>query len=346
MDKQKIQQNKKTVIVLGVARSGTSTVAGILSILGVNMSGSRTSLPVVPKGNYEDPEIHQLINKILEKSLSWNSSMYWDRVELFYSRSKVLEQKNNFDRQIKDIILQKEQNNTIWGWKYPATHLVIDFFLPYLSNLYFVVCFRNPLKVAKSSQEFFSLMNIQKKVGLFQMLKAVNFHNRIILDLLEKHPELPRIFIAFENIINNPSKEAKRLADFLGLELTNEKRKKIKKFVIPRDKIKREKRKAYFRNKLRTSLFGKGLIVLKKRGMVVFLNKLFKLSQREFSERVKFLQQIFLAYYISRIHHFHSNKIENLINFSFCKLGKVIKPQQIPEEISELLKILEKENQK
>ena len=334
-------QNKKTVIVLGLARSGTSVVSGIVSILGVEMSGSKTPLPVVPKGSYEDPKFSGLIEKILRKALSWETSVYWEGIELSYSRNKILGQKNNFNEQIKDIILQREQNNTIWGWKYPATHLAIDLFLPYLVNPHFIICFRDPLKIAQSSQEFFTLMKISKKISLFQMLKVINFHNKVILRFLEKHPELPRIFVAFEDVIENPIEETERMADFLGLELTEKKKEKIKEFVIPRERIRKEKIKVHYQNKLKMNLVRKGLATLKKEGLMIFLNKFFRFVRQKFWKKNKQTQRFFLSYHIFRIRHFNSTKIENLINFAFYKLGKIIKPQQIPEEISQLLKVLE-----
>lgn len=63
----------------------------------------------------------------------------------------------------------------------------------------------------------------------------------MILNFLEKYPDLPRIFISFEDTINNSVKESKKIANFLGIKLTKKKIKKIKKFVILRNKIRLKK---------------------------------------------------------------------------------------------------------
>lgn len=44
----------KTVIVLGVARSGTSMVSGLLHFMGVNMNPANNPGPQNPKGSFED----------------------------------------------------------------------------------------------------------------------------------------------------------------------------------------------------------------------------------------------------------------------------------------------------
>ncbi len=292
-----LNQNKdlKTVVVLGNPRSGASTIAGMLSILGVEMSGSKIPLPVAPKGSYEDPEFSQLIKKIFIKTLNykgnWDGSIYWGSLErLYYLRNKILFQGDNFNKEIKNLILNKGKNKITWGWKYPATHLVIELFLPYLINPHFVVCFRDPLKVAQSSQEFFSLMGIRKEISIFQMLKAINFHNRIILNFLERHPDLPRIFVAFEDVIENPIKEAKRLADFLGLELTEEKKREINDFVIPKDRIKKEKEKLAGGLGLKLNFYEKLASLKTSRGSEKKNKEVFILSPLNYSKKYTYFE--------------------------------------------------------
>jgi hypothetical protein len=64
-----------------------------------------------------------------------------------------------------------------------------------------------------------------------------------MLKVLEKHQGLPWISVSFEDVIHQPLKEAGRLADFLELELTEEKIEAIERLVIPRDRIAKEKKR-------------------------------------------------------------------------------------------------------
>jgi len=60
------------------------------------------------------------------------------------------------------------------------------------------------------------------------MLKLIDFYNKEIRNLLYKHSDLPKIFVSFEDLVKNPTREAQRLTIFLDLELTEKKVKKIK----------------------------------------------------------------------------------------------------------------------
>lgn len=218
-------QFPKTVIVIGHGRSGTSLTAGMLKILGVDVGINARPDKDNPRGRFEDESFEEMNIKIVN---------YKDKED------KSSEVKQKLSNEIKTLIKRKSKNKLIWGWKHPFTIFTIDFFLPYLLNPYFIFVFRNPIDVVNSTLEF----GHGGKMNFFQAFQSVNSYNKEILNFLVKHPDLPKIFITFENIISNPVKEAKRLSDFLGLELKEKQIIKINKFVIPRKKIKQEKRKA------------------------------------------------------------------------------------------------------
>lgn len=225
---------KKTVVVLGVGRSGTSLISGILHILGIDMGctpgeGSRRN----PTGGYEDRAVKQLIKKILSSVAKDDYDAYWNPP----SQEKMASLKGKFDSDIKHFISIKSKDKNLWGWKFPQTILLTELFLPHLENPYFVVVTRN------QEGNLRSILNTTD-VTPSHALKIYNLHNQSIVDFLNAHPSLPRIFVTFEGILKNPIGEAERLADFLDVSLTNEKIQKIHKLVIPRSKIKKEKLKA------------------------------------------------------------------------------------------------------
>jgi len=228
MPHEKQTKAQKTVVVLGTARSGTSMVGGILHILGIDIGKKLVEADKFnPYGYFEDKDFIHLSDEILGSA----RKNYWQ----FPSYEKIQAQKEKFDNKIRKLIKKKSKNKQIWGWKDPWTSLIIELILPYLSNPHFIVIFRDLIGTAKSTVEFTKNKEeefwVKKRINFFHALKLTNFHNQIILNFLEKYADLPRIFIPFGGIINNPIKEAKRIADFLGIRLTEKKIQEINKFV-------------------------------------------------------------------------------------------------------------------
>ena len=134
----------KIIIVLGMHRSGTSTIAGALNKIGINI-GDRMlrRTPSNPLGNFEDLDFVNLNEKILKiSSGSWKSPPI---------EKNIIYQKDKFKKEIKDLISIKSENKSkYWGWKDPRTSLTIQLYLPYLKNPYFIVCHRQAKVVAES----------------------------------------------------------------------------------------------------------------------------------------------------------------------------------------------------
>jgi hypothetical protein len=222
----------KTIVVLGNAKSGTSLVAGLTHILGVDLGSVFIEADEYnPRGYFEDSDFVHLTDAIF-KSAQTN---YWS----FPSQEKLLAQGNKFDQRIQKLLREKGHNKQLWGWKDPWTNILIELFLPHLINPYFIVIFRNPLSTAHSIARFTrgkqSEAWVQHPVGLFQGIKLANFYDKILLEFFEKHPRLPHIFLAFEDIIDDPVRETKKMAGFLDIRLTQEQKKSIENFVIIQD---------------------------------------------------------------------------------------------------------------
>lgn len=230
---------KKTVVVLGPPRSGTSLTAGLLSILGVDMGNVRDPDFENPKGYFEDKDFLTLTNEIFE-SADPNSDGFNPP-----SIKKILAQKNIFSEKIKALVQNRSSNSKslIWGWKTTGTSLTIPLFLPYLTNPYFVVVLRNPLDIAKSAVSY-AKSKSYKEISLLKALEVTNVYYNSIYSFLDEQLNLPMSFVSYERIISNPLIESKKLADFLGLKPAQSQFKKFKNFVLSRKKVKRAKRKA------------------------------------------------------------------------------------------------------
>lgn len=227
---------QKTVVVLGAARSGTSVTAGILASLGVDMGPTGGPDRSNPRGSFEDRDFADLHKEIFERA--GGGKNYWDPP----SPESILALKDEFASKIQDLSRRKSKVKTVWGWKHPRTMLTAELFLPYLNDPHFVVVFRNPVGTAGSSVKHTE--KYRDRVHFLEALKLTNFYYGEILKFFEKHPTLPKIFVAFEDVVADPLREARKLAEFLGLEMSEETTQDIHRLVIPREKVAIERKKA------------------------------------------------------------------------------------------------------
>lgn len=238
------KHKKKAVIVLGVARSGTSVASGMLNILGVDMGTSLRTNIINPKGSFEDKDFRYLINNQIIKSARGRKRFYpfdyWTNPPTLKQINKVFPK---FKSQFEQLIEQKSKNKTLWGWKSPATHLIIEQVLKndLIKNPHLVVVTRNPIDIVTSANT--SFWKFSKMSNNIEKLRVVKYHSEIITTFMTKFPKIPRVTLDFENIIKNPTETSKKLSNFLDIEFSNNHLKRVNKFIIPRDKIKKERLK-------------------------------------------------------------------------------------------------------
>jgi hypothetical protein len=135
--------------------------------------------------------------------------------------------------------------------------------LPYLVNPYFIIVRRKLEDIAKSAVSHRPELNYQ------EMIKNANFYYTNIDSFFRKNSNLSSKSVFFNNIINNPILESKKIADFIGLSFSEKKEEKIKKFIIPREKIKQKKLKSKIKFKIK-----KNINFLRKKGLIALIKKL------------------------------------------------------------------------
>jgi len=162
------------VIVLGMHRSGTSCLTGLLQQAGLELGDVVTEAPYNTKGNRENLGIMELNNEVL----SYNNGS-WDSPPRQITWNPDLEDS-------RDMILNLYSNQTIWGFKDPRVIFTLPFWLKGLrgTKLHFIGTIRHPLKVAKSLNARQSSMSIEKGIDLWKRYnerlleyrKKYNFH--------------------------------------------------------------------------------------------------------------------------------------------------------------------------
>lgn len=218
----------KTVLILGLARSGTSVVTGVLRLLGVDVGARDYADKSNPYGSFEDRDFRRLHREIFERARS--GATYWDPP----TREAILSLQGQLGPRIEALVGEKQKGKALWGWKENRGILTIDLFLPYLSNPHLVVIFRNPLATARSVVRH---TERHENLDLLGALHLGNIYHEALGHLLTRYREVPQILIEYEDFVRQPREQARNLAQFLGVQPTDEELDEIFRFIIPRGEI-------------------------------------------------------------------------------------------------------------
>ncbi len=144
-------QTHKALVVLGMHRSGTSAIAGLLEQLGVFM-GARLFGPqkgVNEKGFFENSKLvainEQLFDRLLQR---------WDDPYALNFQAYDLSALSEFLPKARRLVMQEYSPHRLWGMKDPRTSLHIQFWQEVFKSFSFEPCYilmvRNPMEVAQS----------------------------------------------------------------------------------------------------------------------------------------------------------------------------------------------------
>jgi hypothetical protein len=195
---------EKTIVVLGMHRSGTSLTSNILNNFEIAMGENLTKYGKDnPRGFFEDEQFVRLNNKIL-----YSAGGCWDNPPS-HSRIITLKKNKKLMKEIKELILS--QQDKVWGWKDPVTTLTIDLYLPFIKNPYFIACYRNPSSVKKSliKRNKYSIEQPPMKIISTYNKRLSNFLNRI---------DYPKLEVHYEDYFKNPSEQITKIKKFLRLK--------------------------------------------------------------------------------------------------------------------------------
>lgn len=160
---EKLKSTKRQLVVLGVARGGTSLVAGALHHLGI-FTGEKSSPPV-----FEDV----LLSNAFE---------------------------GNKKSEVKSIVNKYTSEHSLWAWKRPAALNYINDVEEALSDPFFIIVFKDIFSIANRNN--ISMMSDLKKGlenALIDYLKLIDFISRtdrpVMLVSAEKALQNKEIFV-------------------------------------------------------------------------------------------------------------------------------------------------------
>jgi hypothetical protein len=192
------------ICIIGMHRSGTSMVARLLNLCGLNLGPEDQLLGASPDnamGHFEHNGFLEIDDAILQH---FDGS--WDNPPLLNAGWEN-------DASLRDLfahakaLIDSFKNSAPWGWKDPRATLLLPFWEKLLPGLRSVICIRNPLDVARS---------LGKRDGA-SIPAAVQLWSRYTRAALENTKDRPRILTFYENFFGNPIEELNRLVGFTGL---------------------------------------------------------------------------------------------------------------------------------
>lgn len=192
------------VCVIGMHRSGTSLVAHLLNKVGLDLGPEDAWIEAAesnPLGHFE----HRGFLAINELILSHFGGT-WENppiLEVGWEKSPALEP----IRQQAALCLKAFTKDRAWGWKDPRTSLLIPFWKAQIPTLRCVICLRNPIECGKSLA----------KRDRMASDHAMFLWNRYTRSAIRDTEGMERLFVFYEDVLENPHAQVARLTAFCGL---------------------------------------------------------------------------------------------------------------------------------
>lgn len=193
--------NKKIcVLVLGMHRTGTSTISGILNILGVDL-GNKLLLPSRdnPKGYFEHSDIVSL-NKAFLNSHNLDDDGLLGELPTDWLYDNRTE---DFKNKIRDLILRDFSASEIFGLKDPRISILLPAYLEVFKELGIEL---RVIIANRNIQDVINSLHKRGVVSLFDSVIAYKYYYRIIKSYAESlyhiHVHYDDLIIDSKNLIN------------------------------------------------------------------------------------------------------------------------------------------------
>jgi len=221
-----IIHKQKVVCALGMHRSGTSMTTRILNLMGVFLGKADKMVPAIknenPEGFWEHIEIVNIHEEILrELDSSWESTKplpgnWWELPNIKKYKIKML-----------DLVKRECSDVSIWGFKDPRTCIMLPLWKEIFEILdvefMFIIPIRNPIDVANS---------LIKREG-FSLNHSIRLWYYYMINILKETKDCKRIFIQYDDMIENIDLNLMKLMGFLDIDVSEENKKLIKESLKP-----------------------------------------------------------------------------------------------------------------
>ena len=196
----------RTVVVLGAARGGTSMVAGILRILGVDMG-----VNVDPSNNEDRAFLAHRGNRLV-----------------FNDKSKDLA-RGDYLEGIKKHIELRSKTGALWGWKDPMASYYIHEVAGLLQSPVFIAITRDLAAIAIRENHAEKPTN-PASVPAYLMNGAHDYIRIVQFLATNTHPAL---LLSYERSLRQPRNIVAAIRDLLRLPEDSEAEARAARFVVP-----------------------------------------------------------------------------------------------------------------
>lgn len=223
---------KKTVVVLGMHRSGSSIVSAILERLGIQMGTDAYGKTAYnPTGHFEDRAVVELNISLLKAA-----GGSWQRPP---SPERIVEVSEDFAGAMQALTSELKKGA---GFKDPRTSLTVEAWHQHLTNPHYIVCIRSEREIAESLRKR-NGMPIQEGIALTRKYVSA------IEGFLRNHSEAPALDVHYDDLVRAPSLQILAIADFLKISVDQKMIDECASMVVPRTAMGRMKA-AYMINRL------------------------------------------------------------------------------------------------
>jgi hypothetical protein len=185
-------------------RSGTSLVSRLLNLLGVEIGPEEAMWPLVPsnaKGLWEHRPMVELNDEVLAAfGGRWDSPPDMPGGWIDDPRTRAIAAR------ARRLVDEQFSAHPTWGWKDPRTCLTLPFWHRTLGPMRHVVCLRNPSAVIASLGRRDGIPSDQAESLWLAYVRAGLAHT-------SGHP---RLFVFYEDVLDDWLRELRRLAHFVG----------------------------------------------------------------------------------------------------------------------------------
>lgn len=204
------QKNTHILVIAGMHRSGTSSVAQILNLAGLRV-GNRllAANEFNRKGHFENldfVEFHKAV--LIDHGISHDG---WT-LEGSLAISDEL-------RQQAQALVESNSQKEPWGWKDPRTTLFLDFWAQQLPECKFLFLHRAPWEVVDS---LFRRGDATFQADPIFALRIWEHYNRMVIAFVKKHPDRS-LLVDIETVRNNSAKVIAAIADKFAMPLSSPK---------------------------------------------------------------------------------------------------------------------------
>ena len=221
-------KKSKAVCILGMHRSGTSTITRAVNLLGAYLGKDSDLMPPGlpnPEGYWERQDIMDLDDEIFH-----HFKRLWGTGNPLPNGWHLLEEARPYRDKITALIKTHFSGHDMWAWKDPRTSVVFELWRDVLKELGIdpvcLIAVRNPLDVVRS---------LEKRDG-FPRDRGYGIWFHYNIAALKASAGLRRVFVSYDRFLDDWEGELKRCADGLGIgwpEDVSLLRDKMKGFIRP-----------------------------------------------------------------------------------------------------------------